>query len=178
MPALNLREHSYWQLLVAMRRPARGTRPHAAPAQPSPQLAQSPSPLGHVAFGSTKHPARSSRASLPRFERAHSGKAVIGQACGMAGRSGGRAGRGSSRASGRAGERVCGRALRRRRAIWRAGGWAPGRVGGRVGWLGGGTAVGQAEHAGEHAGKREGGHAVQAQSAKRRGGRTGECELK
>ena len=112
-----------------MRRPARGTRPHAAPAQPSPQLAQSPSPLGHVAFGSKKHPARSSRASLPRFERAHSGKAVIGQACGMAGRSGGRAGRGSSRASGCAGGH-CGEGGRYgERAGGRPGAWAAGRVG-------------------------------------------------
>ena len=136
MPALNLREHSYWQLLVAMRRPARGTRPHAAPAQPSPQLAQSPSPLGHVAFGSKKHPARSSRASLPRFERAPSGENSYRASMrhgGAFGRAGGQGELAGERASGRAGVRAGIAAKAGDMESGRVGARARGRPGGLVG---------------------------------------------
>ena len=74
---------------VAIRSANTRRQPRAAPAQTSPQPMQSPSPLSRVNSRQQTHPARSHRASLPRFERAHLGKVAIGQG----GRAGERAGK-------------------------------------------------------------------------------------
>ena len=96
-------------------------------------------------FRQQQHPARSRRASLPRSDRAHSGEAAIGQACGMAERSGGRpdgrTGGPGGRSSGRVGVRSGAAVKAGERESGRAGVLARGQAGGLVE---GGTSVGQA----------------------------------
>ena len=144
MPVLIIQERWMRHMSVAIRSANTRRQPRAAPAQTSPQPMQSPSPLSRVNSRQQTHPARSHRASLPRFERAHSGKVAIGQGGRAGERAGNQAGGGVGECEcggmgggkGGAGERVCVRARRRRRAIGRAIGRAPRHVGQRAGWLG------------------------------------------
>ena len=144
MPVPSLPEGWKRQQLLAMRSPS--TRPAAAcRARANTAAANAfPSPVSPVAFRQLQQPARSRRASLPRFERVHSVNTAIGQVCGMAGRSGGRAGkleRAGERASRRAGVPAGGavnageREIERERERERAGGRPWAWAGGRIGWF-------------------------------------------
>ena len=154
MPVLIIQECWNRHMLLAIHSRSTRHQPRAAPAHTSPQPMRSPSPLSRVTFRQHKHPARSHRASLPRFERAHSGTH-----CDRARPSGGECecggvgvGGGSWRAGVRAGEA----AKAGDRESDRSGVQTRGPAGGVVG--------------GGHAGRRANGHAAQ-RAISRAGGR-------